>query len=183
MDIEKLIERLSKYSEPVIAYKLDADFAASITDAISELRCKCDGCSVPATTAEMIRDLNDAPKLRAENEKLRAALEAARAALAELTGLADGSVQTLFGAPLDRMRELAQAELAGRIVLLSAGAGKKCGSCGHWHRIHDTRRGTCDVRRWLRDRYGASEPGTAFIPTQSYGACRDYIPREDDNHG
>ena len=75
MDIEKLIERLSKYSEPVIAYKLDADFAASITDAISELRCKCDGCSVPATTAEMIRDLNDAPKLRAENEKLRAELE------------------------------------------------------------------------------------------------------------
>ena len=75
MDIEKLIERLSEYSEPVIAYKLDADFAASITDAISELRCKCDGCSVPATTAEMIWDLNDAPKLRAENEKLRAELE------------------------------------------------------------------------------------------------------------
>ena len=72
MDFEKLIERLSKYSEPVIAYKLDADFAASITDAISELCGKCDGCSVPATTAEMIRDLNDAPKLRAENEKLRA---------------------------------------------------------------------------------------------------------------
>lgn len=79
MDIEKLIERLSKYSEPVIAYKLDADFAASITDAISELRCKCDGCSVPATTAEMIRDLNDAPKLRAENEKLRDELEQERA--------------------------------------------------------------------------------------------------------
>ena len=79
MDIEKLIERLSKYSEPVIAYKLDADFAASITDAISELRCKCDGCSVPATTAEMIRDLNDAPKLRAENEKLRAELERVKA--------------------------------------------------------------------------------------------------------
>lgn len=78
MDIEKLIERLSKYSEPVIAYKLDADFAASITDAISELRCKCDGCSVPATTAEMIRDLNDAPKLRAENEKLRVEAEGMR---------------------------------------------------------------------------------------------------------
>ena len=78
MDSEKLIERLSKYSEPVIAYKLDADFAASITDAISELRGKCDGCSVPATTAEMIRDLNDAPKLRAENEKLREKIEDAR---------------------------------------------------------------------------------------------------------
>ena len=121
--------------------------------------------------------------LKAENEKLRDELEAARAVLAELTGLADGSVQTLFGVPLERMQELAQAELEGRVMLRSAGAGKKCGSCGHWHRIHDTRRGTCDVRRWLRDRYGASEPGTAFIPTQSYGACRDYIPGEDDNHG
>ena len=78
MDIEKLIERLSKYSEPVIAYKLDADFAASITDAISELRGKCDGCSVPATTAEMIRDLNDAPKLRAELEQVKAELNAAK---------------------------------------------------------------------------------------------------------
>lgn len=157
MDYESLIADLQKISQmnSISHYKRDVCAAAAI--ALSTLQ--------------------------AENEKLRAELEAARAALAELTGLADGSVQTLFGVPLDRMRELAQAELAGRIVLRSAGAGKKCGSCGHWHRIHDTRRGTCDVRRWLRDRYGASEPGTAFIPTQSYGACRDYIPREDDNHG
>ena len=115
--------------------------------------------------------------------ELRAELEASQAALAEQAKVAGGSVRTLFGVSLERMRELAQAELEGRVMLRSAGAGKKCGSCGHWHRIHDTRRGTCDVRRWLRDRYGASEPGTAFIPTQSYGACRDYIPGEDDNHG
>ena len=157
MDYESLIADLQKISQ---------------MNSISHY--KRDVCAAAATALST---------LQAENEKLRAELEAARAALAELTGLADGSVQTLFGVPLDRMRELAQAELAGRIVLRSAGAGKKCGSCGHWHRIHDTRRGTCDVRRWLRDRYGASEPGTAFIPTQSYGACRDYIPREDDNHG
>ena len=75
MDYDKLIERLSRYSEPVIAYKLDGDFAAAVTEAAAELRGKCAGCSVPATTAEMIRDLNDAPKLRAENEKLRAELE------------------------------------------------------------------------------------------------------------
>ena len=74
MDYDKLIERLSRYSEPVIAYKLDGDFAAAVTEAAAELRGKCAGCSVPATTAEMIRDLNDAPKLRAENKQLRADL-------------------------------------------------------------------------------------------------------------
>ena len=85
--------------------------------------------------------------------------------------------------PLKRIRELAQADREGRIVLRSAGAGKQCGSCGHWHRIRDTRRGTCDVRQWLRDRYGASDPGTSFTPAQSYGACRDYIPVEGRGNG
>lgn len=80
--------------------------------------------------------------------------------------------------PIDRLRELAQADREGRIVLRSAGAGKKCGSCGHWHRINDTRRGTCDVRRWLRDRYGASDPGAIFTPPQSYRACREYVRGE-----
>lgn len=79
---------------------------------------------------------------------------------------------------LDRLRELAQADREGRIVLRSAGAGKKCGSCGHWHRINDTRRGTCDVRRWLRDRYSASDPGAIFTPPQSYRACREYVRGE-----
>lgn len=153
MDIDKLIERLHNAAGGPEGIKMCQDAATALSTFQTEL------------------------------EQVKLERDAASAALAEQTGLADGSVRTLFGVPLDRMQELAQAELAGRIVLRSAGAGKKCGSCGHWHRIKDTRRGTCDVRRWLRDRYRASEPGTAFIPTQSYGACRDYIPREDDNHG
>ena len=38
MDYDKLIERLSRYSEPLIAYKLDADFAAAIVEAVAALR-------------------------------------------------------------------------------------------------------------------------------------------------
>lgn len=137
----------------------------------------CAGCSVPVVEVERLRDLNDAPKLRAE-------LEAAQAALAELTGLAGGSVQTLFGVPLERMRELAQAELEGRIMLRSAGSGKKCGSCVHWHRISETKRGTCDVRQWERNRRGHMEPWRhSFTPAQSYGACRYYISGEDSANG
>lgn len=129
--------------------------------------------------------------LQAENEKLRAELEqvkrerdAAQVTLAETSGLAGGVVQTLFGVPLERMRELAKAELEGRIVLRSAGAGKKCGSCGNFHRIPGTKRGTCAIRQWERNRLGQTEHWRhSFTPSQSYGACRYYIPREDDNHG
>lgn len=86
--------------------------------------------------------------------------------------------------PLKRIRELAQAELAGRIMLRSAGAGKKCGSCVHWHRISETKRGTCDVRQWERNRRGHMEPWRhSFTLAQSYGACRYYIPGEDSANG
>ena len=52
MDIEKLIERLNQYSQPMIAYKLGADFADACTDA--------------ATALSTLKD---------ENEKMRAELE------------------------------------------------------------------------------------------------------------
>lgn len=116
--------------------------------------------------------------------ELRAELEASQAALAEQAKVAGGSVRTLFGVSLDRMQELAQAELEGRIVLRSAGSGKKCGSCVHWHRISETKRGTCDVRQWERNRRGHMEPWRhSFTPAQSYGACRHYIPGEDSANG
>ena len=116
--------------------------------------------------------------------ELRAELEASQAALAEQAKVAGGSVRTLFGVSLDRMQELAQAELEGRIMLRSAGSGKKCGSCLHWHRISETKRGTCDVRQWERNRRGHMEPWRhSFTPAQSYGACRYYIPGEDSANG
>ena len=80
---------------------------------------------------------------------------------------------------LDRLRELAQADREGRIVLRSAGAGKKCGSCGHFHRSPGTKRGTCAIRRWERNRLGQTEPWRhSFTPSQSYGACREYVRGE-----
>lgn len=83
------------------------------------------------------------------------------------------------GYDLDRLRELAQADREGRIVLRSAGAGKKCGSCGHFHRIPGTKRGTCAIRRWERNRLGQTEPWRhSFTPSQSYGACREYVRGE-----
>ena len=186
MDIEKLIEQL-RYLADTPSYTAfhDAKEREIICD-----QCEADFCYDKQQDAHwcmyeaLSRAATALSTLQAENEKLRADLEAAQAALAELTGLAGGSVQTLFGVPLERMRELAQAELEGRIVLRSAGSGKKCGSCVHWHRISETKRGTCDVRQWERNRRGHMEPWRhSFTPAQSYGACRYYIPGEDSANG
>ena len=37
MDYDKLIERLHRYSEPVISYKLDSDFAAAVEEVATAL--------------------------------------------------------------------------------------------------------------------------------------------------
>ena len=87
MDIEKLIERLGEntdcWTDKVHGYadlRLDAATALSTLQAENEkLRAEveslkkghCAGCSIPAVKAEQIRDLTDAPKLRAELEQVK----------------------------------------------------------------------------------------------------------------
>ena len=123
MDYDKLIEQLHKeaYGSDVEDLLLEAATALSTLQAENErLRKELEYDREHANAYH-----EECGQWEAENEKLRAELDAARAALAELTGLADGSVQTLFGVPLERMWELSQAELEGRIVLRSAGAGRR----------------------------------------------------------
>lgn len=182
-DMSKCIPRMTEDAATALS-TLQAENEKLRAEVESLKKEHCAGCSVPVVEAERLRDLNEAPNLRAELEQVKRERDAAQVTLAETSGLAGGVVQTLFGVPLERMRELAKAELEGRIVLRSAGAGKKCGSCGNFHRIPGTKRGTCAIRQWELIRLGQTEHWRhSFTPSQSYGACRDYIPREDDNHG
>lgn len=86
MDVEKLIEQLRKSADfedyPIVAsfaaiiekkYLRDAATALSTLQAEVESFKKghCAGCSIPAVKAEQIRDLTDAPKLRAELEQVK----------------------------------------------------------------------------------------------------------------
>ena len=93
MDIEKLIERLR--TESLFADKASLeimDLCMEAATALSTLRAEneklraeveslkkghCAGCSIPAVKAEQIRDLTDAPKLRAELEQVKAERDAA----------------------------------------------------------------------------------------------------------
>ena len=87
MDIGKLIERLrteslyaDKASLEIMDLCMEAATALSTLQAENEkLRAEveslkkgyCAGCSIPAVKAEQIRDLTDAPKLRAELEQVK----------------------------------------------------------------------------------------------------------------
>lgn len=106
MAIEKLIEQLRK-SADFEDYPIVASFAAIIekkylreaATALSTLQTEneklraevesfkkghCAGCSIPAVKAEQIRDLTDAPKLRAELEQVKAERDAAIKYLREI---------------------------------------------------------------------------------------------------
>ena len=103
MDIKNLIERLNQYSQSLIAYKLGADFA--------------DACMDVATALSTLQAENE--KLRAELEQVKRERDAAQSLLAERIGVRGAEpITTAFGLPLDRLRELAQADREGRCVVL-----------------------------------------------------------------
>ena len=93
MDIEKLIEQLrteslyaDKASLEIMDLCMEAATALSTLQAENEkLRAEveslkkgyCAGCSVPVVEAERLRDLNEAPNLRAELEQVKRERDAA----------------------------------------------------------------------------------------------------------
>ncbi len=100
MGIETLIKRLNQYSQSLIAYKLGADFA--------------DACMDAATALSTLQTENK--KLRAELEQVRWERDAAQSLLAERIGVRGAEpITTAFGLPIDRLRELAQADREGKI--------------------------------------------------------------------
>ena len=139
MDIEKLIERLYKHhtdwgegrTQDFFEVCLDCKDAATALSTLQaeneKLRAEveslkkgyCAGCSIPAVKAEQIRDLTDAPKLRAELEQVKMECDAAKSTLAERIGVRGAEpITTAFGLPIDRLRELAKADREGRCVVL-----------------------------------------------------------------
>ena len=76
---------------------------------------------------------------------------------------------------LDRLRELVEADRDGRCKIFPVCKGKNCGTCGHFRRIPETRRGTCAVRPFSTDRWGGKKR-LGFEPVQSHIACGQYVP-------
>ena len=108
MDIEKLIERLR--TESLYADKASLEIM--------------DLCMEAATALSMLQDENE--KLRAGLEQVKAERDAAQSLLAERIGVRGAEpITTVFGLPLDHLRELAQADREGRCVVPPCKVGQK----------------------------------------------------------
>lgn len=80
---------------------------------------------------------------------------------------------------LDRLRELVEADRAGRVKILSSTTGMTCGACEHFKRIPGTCRGKCSERPYCRDKYGyTDERRGEFMPAQSRIACKMFDRRK-----
>lgn len=80
---------------------------------------------------------------------------------------------------LDRLRELVEADRAGRVKILSSTTGMTCGACDHFKRIPGTCRGRCSERPYCRNKYGhTDERRGEFTPSQSRIACKMFDRRK-----
>ena len=105
MDVEKLIERL---------YKHHTDWGEGRTQDFFEV---CLDCKDAATALSTLQAENE--KLREELEQVKRERDAAQSLLAERIGVRGAEpITTAFGLPLDRLRELAQADREGRCMVL-----------------------------------------------------------------
>lgn len=85
---------------------------------------------------------------------------------------------------LDRLRELVEADRAGRVKILSSTTGMTCGACEHFKRIPGTCRGRCSERPYCRNKYGhTDERRGEFTPSQSRIACKMFDRRKGELDG
>lgn len=75
----------------------------------------------------------------------------------------------------DRLRELAEADKAGRIRIIPESQNETCGHCWYFEREPGTKHGTCAKRPHPRDRYGKIDRSKQFIVSQSTQSCRLYM--------
>ena len=161
MGIETLIKRLNQYSQSLIAYKLGADFA--------------DACMDAAAVLSTLQAENE--KLRAELEQVKRERDAAQSLLAEQIGVRGAEpITTAFGLPIDRLRELAQADREGRCVVLPCKVGDTV------YQVDDIRVYALEVRNLIYDAgilaFDESTIGKTVFLTRA--EAEDALRREQD---
>lgn len=108
MDIEKLIEQYRQAADKwEKRHPVTDTFDLRVQDALRDA----------ATALSTLQAENE--KLRAELEQVRRERDAAQSLLAERIGVRGAEpITTAFGLPIDRLRELAQADREGRCAVL-----------------------------------------------------------------
>lgn len=117
-----IVDRLNEYSAK---YQSHGGICAEAADYIQKLEENCsslEGTSKRAIEAAAewkdlyLEILDRAEKAKADRDEAIAELDATREALAEAHGLVGVTPKTMFGVPLARLYQLAEAEKEGRCV-------------------------------------------------------------------
>lgn len=101
--------------------------------------------------------------------------ESVEALKLSMMGKAISEITEFDGLPIDRLRELAEADKAGRVRIIPESQNETCGHCWYFEREPGTKHGTCAKRPHPRDRYGKIDRSKQFIVSQSTQSCRLYM--------
>ena len=110
MDIEKLIEQLNDLEACAYGYHINGEVLG------------IDCSDFEQIMVEAAEEISKIPTLQAELEQVKRERDAAQSLLAERIGVRGAEpITTAFGLPLDRLRELAQADQEGKIPKYTIG--------------------------------------------------------------
>lgn len=110
MDIEKLIEQLNDLEACAYGYHINGEVLG------------IDCSDFEQIMVEAAEEISKIPTLQAELEQVKRERDAAQSLLAERIGVRGAEpITTAFGLPLDRLRELAQADREGKIPKYTIG--------------------------------------------------------------
>lgn len=89
---------------------------------------------------------------------------------------AEALVMDLLGETydIDRLRELVEADRDGRIKVLPEGDQGTCGTCNHFRRTPGTNSGSCNVKKFKKDRYGKEDRSRKFVAQRSTKGCKHW---------
>ena len=148
---------------------------------------------IPDTTEDYLRkaEINAAVeiatfKMKEQLKEADARAEKSERYIAELMGISPQErITTCFGHPLDRVRELVEADRDGRVKILPKSEENTCGTCGRFRRITSlVYAGTCDAKIKCRNMHGQEEERRGlFVTCQSGNGCRQYVSMKGEKNG
>lgn len=75
---------------------------------------------------------------------------------------------------LDHIKNMVEADQDGRIKILPEGDQGTCGTCNHFRRTPGTNSGSCDVKKFKKDRYGKEDRSRKFVAQRSTKGCKHW---------
>ena len=162
MDIQQLIAECRMREEK-------AKGQANKSDFFYHMKCR-------NTILELSEQVNQLKKDAQEADEICRAMSNIRMQLCFNT---QEEVEAFLSENAQRIRQLIDADRAGRIKVLPEATGQVCGTCANFKRKPGRKSGTCKVRKYYTDRRGNEDHMRGeFTPSQSRQACRQYKSAE-----